>query len=70
MNYWETQLEGYGALVPDMPRNEPCYEVNKPLWAVFRRTHPHAVEHPIMTEQEIVRRLDCLYMSDGTCNVG
>ena len=66
-NYWETQLEGYGALVPDMPRDAPCYTVNAPLWALFRRIEPNAPEHPIMTEQEIVRRLDLLYMGDGVC---
>ena len=66
-NYWETQLEGYGALVPDMPRDMPCYTVNAPLWALVRRIEPNALEHPIMTEQEIVRRLDLLYMGDGVC---
>jgi len=56
--------------VPDMPRDQPCYEVNAPLWAFWRRVKPGATEHPIMTEQEIVRRLDLIYFGDGTCNSG
>ena len=70
MTHWETQFEEYGAIVPDMPRNLPCYEVNPPLWAFWRRVKPGAAEHPIMTEQEIVRRLDLIYFGDGTCNSG
>jgi len=67
---WEEQFKEYGAIVPDMPCARPCYEVNPPLWAFWRKIEPRAVEHPILTEQEIVRRLDLLYFSDGTCNTG
>lgn len=70
MTPWETQFEEYGAVVPDWPRDKPCYEVNPPLWAFWRKIEPSTKEHPILTEQEIVRRLDMLYFGDGTCNTG
>lgn len=66
-NHFENQLEAYGAVIPDLPLDRPCYEVNRSLWALYRRLDPHAHEHPIFTEAEIVRRLDLLYMGDGTC---
>lgn len=69
-NYWETQLEGYGAIVPDCPTTLPCYTVNPPLWALFRTLDPHAPEHPIFSEQEVVRRIDLMYFGDGTCSTG
>jgi len=67
---FEEQLEAYGAIVPDCPVDLPCYQVNRSLWGLYKRFDPRAEEHPVMTEQEIVRRLDVLYMSDGTCNMG
>jgi hypothetical protein len=66
---FEELLEAYGAIVPDCPTPLPCYTVNRSLWALYRKLEPRAVEHPIYTEEEIVRRMDLLYFSDGTCNV-
>jgi hypothetical protein len=45
----------------------PVYEVNPPLWAFWRAVRPLAEEHPVLTEQEIVRRLDLMYMGHGVC---
>lgn len=70
MNHWQAQFEDYGAIVPDWPRDKPCYEVNAPLWAFWRKLEPQSQEHPMFTEQEIVRRLDMFYFGDGTCNAG
>ena len=67
---FEEQLAAYGAVIPDLPVEEPCYQVNRSLWALYRRLDPTVQEHPVCTEAEIVRRLDILYNSDGTCNVG
>ena len=64
---FEEQLEAYGAIVPDCPVDIPCYKVNRSLWQLYKRLDPKAQEHPIMTEQEIVRRLDLLYMGQGVC---
>ena len=64
---FEDQLEAYGAIVPDCPVDLPCYAVNRSLWQLYKRLDPKAQEHPIMTEQEIVRRLDLLYMGQGVC---
>ena len=68
-NHFEELLEAYGAIVPDYPTPLPCYTVNRSLWTLYRKLEPRAVEHPIYTEEEIVRRMDLLYFSDGTCNV-
>jgi len=64
---FEEQYEALQAVIPDLPRDIPAYQVNPPLWAFWRTVEPFAPEHPIMTEQEIVRRLDLLYMGDGAC---
>ena len=64
---FEEQLEAYGAIVPDCPVDLPRYKVNRSLWQLYKRLDPKAQEHPIMTEQEIVRRLDLLYMGQGVC---
>ena len=64
---FEEQYEQIQAVIPDCPRNAPAYTVNPPLWAFWRRIEPKATEYPIMTEQEIVRRLDLLYMGQGVC---
>ena len=45
-------------------------EVNPPLWAFWRKMEPRTTEHPTLTEQEVVRRLDLFYFGDGTCNTG
>ena len=66
MNHFKEQYERMQITIPDLPRAEPCYKVNAPLWR-FWQTIAHTPKHPIMTEQEIVRRLDLLYMGDGTC---
>jgi hypothetical protein len=66
---FEEQYEALQAVIPDLPRDIPAYTVNPPLWAFWRTVEPSAPEHPVMTEQEIVRRLDILYCSDGTCNI-
>lgn len=67
MKHWEEQLETYGAIVPDCPTPLPCYEVNKPLWGLYRQIDPRAEEHPLFSEQEVVRRMDLLFMGQGTC---
>ena len=66
---FEEQLAAYGAVIPDLPVEEPCYKVNRSLWALYRRLDPNVQEHPVCTEAEIVRRMDLLYFSDGTCNI-
>ena len=67
---FEEQYEAIQAVIPDLPRDMPAYEVNPPLWAFWRRLEPTSQEHPVYTEQEIVRRLDLFYFGDGTCNTG
>ncbi len=67
MNRFEDMIEAYGAVIPDLPVEEPCYQVNRSLWALYRRLDPNVKEHPVCTEAEIVRRMDLLYMGDGTC---
>ena len=64
---FEEQYEAIQAVIPDLPRDMPVYEVNPPLWAFWRRLEPRAEPHPVMTEQEIVRRLDLMYMGHGVC---
>ena len=64
---FEEQIEAYGAIVPDCPVDLPCYLVNRTLWQLYKRLDPKAQEHPVMTEQEIVRRFDLLFMGLGTC---
>jgi hypothetical protein len=66
-NYFNEQYEAIQATIPDVPRDLPCYQINVPLWLFWRKVDPTATEQPIMTEQEITRRLDLLYMGDGTC---
>lgn len=64
---FEEQYEAIQAVIPDLPRDMPAYTINPPLWAFWRMIEPRATEHPVMTEQEIVRRLDLMYMGDGVC---
>ena len=68
-NHFNDMLEAYGAVIPDCPTPLPCSTVNRSLWALYRKLDPSAADGPLMTEEEIVRRMDLLYMSDGTCNV-
>ena len=66
-NRFEDMIAAYGAVIPDLPVDKPCYQVNRSLWILYRRLDPTVQEHPVCTEAEIVRRLDLLYMGDGTC---
>ena len=66
-SHFEDMLAAYGAVIPDLPVDEPCYKVNRSLWALYRRLDPTVQEHPVCTEAEIVRRLDLLYMGAGIC---
>jgi len=64
---FEEQYEALQCVIPDMPRNAPAYEVNAPLWQFWQTLEPQAPRNPVFTEQEVVRRLDLLYMGLGTC---
>ena len=66
-SHFEDMLAAYGAVIPDLPLDQPCYQVNRSLWQLYKRLDPKAQEHPVMTEQEIVRRFDLLFMGLGTC---
>jgi hypothetical protein len=46
---FEEQYEALQAVIPDLPRDIPAYQVNPPLWAFWRTVEPSAPEHPIMT---------------------
>lgn len=67
MSYFAEQYEALQVTIPDVPRNEPVYKVNAPLWRFWQTVQP-SPESPMFTEQEIVRRLDLLYAADGTCS--
>jgi hypothetical protein len=67
--HFRAQYEALQHVIPDIPRDAPAYAVNPPLWRGWLAIQP-SPEHPLFTEQEVVRRLDLLYMGDGTCHIG
>lgn len=55
--YFLEQYEQLQCTIPDIPRDEPCENVNKPLWQFWRKWY----KTDSMTEAEIVQYLDTMF---------
>jgi len=55
--YFLEQYEELQHTIPDIPRDEPCENVNEPLWRFWSKW----TKTTDMTEAEIVQRLDMLF---------
>ena len=62
MTDFVTQYRELGYVLSDVPRNEPCETVNRPLWDFWQRFTGATSDPAIWTEAEIVQRLDLLFM--------
>ena len=55
--YFLEQYEQLHCTIPDIPRDEPCENVNKPLWQFWRKW----CKNDTMTEAEIVQYMDTMF---------
>ena len=51
------QYEALQCTIPDIPRDEPCEIVNKPLWQFWTKWS----KGKDMTEAEVVQHMDMLF---------
>jgi hypothetical protein len=55
--YFLEQYEELQYTIPDIPRDEPCENVNKPLWQFWSKLG----KGNDMTEAEIVKYMDTIF---------
>lgn len=55
--YFLEQYEELQCTIPDIPRDEPCENVNKPLWRFWAKWG----KGKDMTEAEIVQYMDTMF---------